>query len=203
MKATPLTRPSLLVRIRNNGDQQAWNEFVEIYAPLIHAFGMKRGFQDADAADLAQDVISTVVRTIGRFEYERGRGSFRGWLYTVTLNRIRRLATLKKRQPNGTGDSGVHAVLSQEPERQSEDEWNRRHRQRLFHWAADQARANVKKTTWEAFWRTAVLNRPPADVATELGVTVGTVYLAKTRMIARIRDYVSQIESPLERPDTP
>lgn len=195
MTSTPLTRPSLLIRLRNHHDHGAWCEFVEIYVPLIHGFAMRRGWQDSDAADLAQDVLSRVASTIERFDYEPKRGSFRSWLFTVTLNRMRRLATLAKRQPAGSGDSGIHASLAETAAvTEDEEEWNRQHQMRLFHWAAEQAKREVKSTTWEAFWQTAVQQKSPAQVALDLAISVGTVYVSKNRMIARIREKIEQVE---------
>src|SRR5436309_1969714 len=89
MGDSPITRPSLLVRIRDTRNDQAWSQFVEVYAPLIYGFARKHGLQDADAADLTQDVLRVVASTIGGLEYDRQRGSFRGWLVTVVRNKLR------------------------------------------------------------------------------------------------------------------
>src|SRR5205085_2607216 len=86
MASTPATRPSLLVRLRDAGDGPAWSQFVDLYGPLIFAFGRRRGLQDADAADLAQDVLARVCQAVRTLEYDPARGSFRSWLYTVTRN---------------------------------------------------------------------------------------------------------------------
>ncbi|MCA9212926.1 MAG: sigma-70 family RNA polymerase sigma factor, partial [Planctomycetales bacterium] len=133
MPNSPLTRSSLLIRVRNSSDANAWTEFVEIYAPLVHAYGMKKGLQDADAADLAQDVLTSVAKAMPSFDYARDRGSFRGWLFTITLNRLRRMATQKQRQVVGSGESNVHEVLLQHPDAPAdEDAWNREHKNKLF-----------------------------------------------------------------------
>ena len=83
MGDTPKTRLSLLVRIRDSQDDLAWSEFVDVYAPLIHGFACKQGLQDADAADLTQDVLRAVARAIKRLDYDAERGTFRGWLFTA------------------------------------------------------------------------------------------------------------------------
>ena len=88
MTEFPTTRPSLLVRIRRRDDQNAWAEFVEIYVPLIHAYARRRGLQEADAANLTQDELGAVMKNADRFEYDPSRGRFRGWLLTITRNRI-------------------------------------------------------------------------------------------------------------------
>ena len=86
LSTAPITRPSLLVRIRDTGDAEAWHQFVELYAPVIHGFYRKRGLQDADAADLTQAVLQTVSMEAVRLEYDPARGSFRSWLFTIAHN---------------------------------------------------------------------------------------------------------------------
>src|SRR5687768_4041800 len=89
MALAPPTRPSLLVRLGDPRDGQAWAEFVDVYAPLVYGHARKHGLQDADAADLTQDVLRAVSGSVGRLEYNPERGSFRGWLFTVVRNKLR------------------------------------------------------------------------------------------------------------------
>src|SRR5262245_66053215 len=103
--SSSVTRASLLIRIRDPQDRLAWGEFVALYAPLIHAYGMRRGLQDADAADLVQEVLRHVNRSALQFEYDRSKGSFRGWLVTVARNEIRKLANRRGTQAAGSGDT--------------------------------------------------------------------------------------------------
>ena len=85
---SPLTRASLLVQIRDGANHAAWQEFVQLYGPVVYGFARKRGLQDADAADLMQDVLRSVSAAIGRLDYDRKQGTFRGWLFTITRNKI-------------------------------------------------------------------------------------------------------------------
>src|SRR5687768_14573032 len=103
MSSSPHTRPSLLIRIRDARDTIAWSEFIEIYAPLIHAYARTRGLQDADAADVIQEVLQAVSNHAERFNYEPSRGSFRGWLFRITLNKLRDLVTRRKTHAVGSG----------------------------------------------------------------------------------------------------
>ncbi len=98
MATGPVTRPSLLVRIRDLADQKAWEQFVELYARLVYGFARKRGLQEADASDLTQEVLRAVAAAATRLEYDPGLGSFRAWLYTVTCNKFRGRS---KRSPGG------------------------------------------------------------------------------------------------------
>jgi RNA polymerase sigma factor (sigma-70 family) len=87
---SPLTRVSLLVRLRDGSNHVAWREFMQIYGPVVYGFARSRGLQDADAADLMQEVMRSVIGAMGRFDYDRNQGTFRGWLFTVTRNKIGR-----------------------------------------------------------------------------------------------------------------
>src|SRR5258708_6647580 len=107
MTAPPLTRASLLVRLRDPNDADAWKEFVRLYAAVIYGFARKRGLQDADAADLMQEVLRSVSGAVGRLNYDPGKGTFRGWLYAITRNKLNTFLTRQKRQVLGTGESGM------------------------------------------------------------------------------------------------
>src|SRR5437764_15234745 len=96
MNPSPHTRPSLLVRLRDTADHEAWRQLVELYAPLVYRFLRRRGLQDADAADLTQEVLRSVASAIDSFEYDPRRGSFRGWLFTVARNKLH--SFLKRQQ---------------------------------------------------------------------------------------------------------
>ncbi len=191
MSESPETRLSLLVRIRDVRDEEAWAEFVEIYAPLVYRLARKDGLQDADAADVTQDVLRAVVGAAGQFVYDPGRGTFRGWLFTVARNRLRRFAAERRRRAAG-GSAGE--VLDAQPAPEEQAHWEREYEQRLFEWAAAKVRDRFREATWEAFWRTAVQGQEPAAVAKALGVSVGAVYIAKNRVLARIKQEVLRLE---------
>ena len=194
MSDSPVTRPSLLIRIRDARDQEAWAQFVEIYAPLIYGFARKHGVQDADAADLAQEVLRAVLRGAGRLEYDRKRGSFRGWLFTVVRNKLRTFLSRRKNPGRGTGDTGAHELLKQQPapEEDAEALWSQEYERRLFTWAAHQVRGQVQESTWQAFWQTAVDGKSGKEVAKSLGMTVAAVYLCKSRVMAKLKEQIRQ-----------
>src|ERR1700680_1695997 len=107
MQESPATRASLLVRLRDGGDVGAWQEFVHLYAPTIYGFARKRGLQDADAADLMQEVLRAVAGSAERLHYNPERGTFRGFLYTVTRNKLYNFLDGQRRQVRGSGSSGA------------------------------------------------------------------------------------------------
>jgi RNA polymerase sigma factor (sigma-70 family) len=188
------TRPSLLVRLKDAGDGDAWRQFVQLYAPLIYRYARNHRLQDADAADLTQEVLRAVHRGIEKLEYASQMGSFRGWLFTLAHHRLCDFLTRRQRQAQGTGDTTANEVLQEIPAPQ-EDVWNREYEQRLFAWAAEQARGEFKEATWQAFWRTAVDGQAASQVAKSLGISAGAVYIARSRVQARLKQIVQQVEN--------
>lgn len=196
MTESHVTQPSLLVRVRDARNQKAWCEFVEIYSPLVYGFARKHGLQDADAVDVTQEVLGAVARSIGRLDYQAERGSFRGWLFTIVRNELRDWFAKQRSAVIGIGD-----LTSASPENErlaSDDElskqWELEHEQRLFAWAAERVRTEVQETTWQAFWKTTVENQSGKDVANELSMTIAAVYLAKSRVMARLKELVKEAE---------
>jgi RNA polymerase sigma factor (sigma-70 family) len=192
----PATSASLLLRIRDRGDHAAWSRFVEVYQPLIHGFARKHGLQEADAADLAQEVLRAVARSVGRLDYDPRRGTFRGWLFTVVRNQLRDFRDRQRRQVAGSGNSGVQQLLNEQPTPPGgpEEDWDREYERRLFTWAAEQVRPTVQPATWQAFWLTAVEGKSGQEVAQALGLSVAAVYLAKSRVMARLKEEIRQLQ---------
>jgi RNA polymerase sigma factor (sigma-70 family) len=190
----PVTQPSLLVRLRDGGDERAWSQFVDIYAPLIYDFARRRGLQDAVAADLTQEALAAVAQCMRRFEYDPNRGSFKGWLFTVVSNKFRTLRDRLYRQEQGSGKTTSQKLLQGVPAADEADQWERECQQRLFTWAAGEVRVAVAEKTWQAFWQTSVLGIRPQDAARELNLSVAAVYMAKSRVTARLKELIQQIQ---------
>ena len=194
MIESPPTRASLLIRLRDPQDQEAWRQFIEVYSALIYGFARKRGLQDADAADLMQEVLRSVSGAMGRLNYDPGRGSFRGWLYTITRNKLSTFLTRQKRQVQGTGESGMQERLAEEAVPDEDALWDQEYERRLFEWAAERVRNTSGESVWQAFWQTAVEGKSPKDVARGLGMSVGAVYVAKSRTLAQVREQIQQFQ---------
>ena len=193
MQESPATRASLLVRLRDGDNTQAWHEFVHLYAPVIYRFGRKRGLQDADAADLMQDVLRSVSSSMPRLEYDPDRGSFRGWLFTVTRNKIFNFLDGRRRRVQGSGDSRVQHALEQQADGDSVADWEAGYRQALAAQAMQRVKREFQAATWDAFTQTSIDGRPPAEVAKKVGLSVGAVYVAKSRVISRLRQEIERI----------
>src|SRR5947209_9941369 len=172
----PATRASLLVRLRDPLDGAAWGRFVDLYAPLIYGYLRKQGLQDADAADLCQEVLAAVAGAVGRLEYDPARGAFRNWLFTVVRRKLADWRDAQRHRACASGDSATQQLLEQnpapgDPATEWEAEWERR----VFAWACDQVRRDVSDATWQAFWRTAFQGQPGKQVAADLGLSVAAV----------------------------
>jgi RNA polymerase sigma factor (sigma-70 family) len=193
MTSDPPTRPTLLFRIRDARDQEAWGRFIDLYAPLVYGFLRKRGLQDADAADLTQDVLRQVSVAVKSLEYDANRGSFRSWLFTVVQNRLTDHWRKEGIREHGAGDTNAHQQLKELPQPDGLDanaEWEADYERQLFHYAAEIVKQDFTPTTWQAFWLTAVDGISGRDVADKLGMSVAAVYLAKGRVMARLKDQV-------------
>jgi RNA polymerase sigma-70 factor (ECF subfamily) len=195
MNAAPSTRYSLLVRVQDPHDHAAWLEFVAIYEPLVYGLARRRGLQDADARDLCQDVFRAVAKAVHGWKPDPARGSFRGWLFRIAQNLLVNFLRRERRQPCASGDSDVQRLLDAQPA--SGDEYARliefEYRRRQFEVAARQIEAEFTPATWQAFWQTAIESQPIVRVAETLGISQGAVYIARSRVLARLRARVQQI----------
>jgi RNA polymerase sigma-70 factor (ECF subfamily) len=196
MEQTPATRPSLLVRLRGPRDEQAWAEFSAIYAPLVDSLARQKGLQEADAADLVQEVLRTVAAAIERQMFDPARGSFRAWLFRIARNLMVNFLISQRRQPRGSGDTDMQQLLEAWPAQDAEDSalFDAEYKRQLLYWAAEQLRGEFTERNWQAFWQTGVEGRSAREVAAALGTTVGTVYHYKSRVMARLRRKIEEVQ---------
>jgi RNA polymerase sigma factor (sigma-70 family) len=190
----PTTNASLVLRLRDPSDEAAWLEFVQIYEPMIYGLVRRKGFQDADASELTQDVMLVVMRAVKRWEPDRQRGSFRGWLFTIARRLMINFLASPARRFSGSGRTSVLERLLEQPERNEAESqlFDLELKRRLFEWAAKGIKERVEPSTWEAFWQTAVLAMPTKVVAHELGLQPGAVYVAKSRVMHQLRAAVER-----------
>lgn len=186
--------------MRDARNQQAWTEFLEIYEPLIGRLVRRRGLKSADAAEVTQEVLVAVSGAINRWEANPDRGSFRGWLATITRNLVVNFLIRQSRHPRGNGDTAFRQWLEEQPAPEGELSalFDLERKRQTFRWASDQIRSEFRESTWKAFWMTAVENGDVGTVARELGVTVGVVYVSRSRVMKRLREVAEQVQT-LER----
>jgi RNA polymerase sigma factor (sigma-70 family) len=191
----PLTRVSLLVQIRDSKNEAAWQEFIKLYGPMVFGFARKRGLQDADAADLMQDVLRSVSSAIGRLDYDRSQGTFRGWLFTITRNKVYNFLSARRVRPQGSGDTTTNKLLNEQPAGEDgSDAWEIEYQRRIASMAMDRVKSEFQETTWQAFRLTAVDGLSAADASKQTGLSTGAVYVAKSRVLARLKQEVESIQ---------
>ena len=177
------TPASLLERLRDSFDADAWARFVELYTPLIYSWGRRVGLQDQDAVDLVQDVFATLIQVLPTFTYDQHK-SFRRWLRTVALNRWRNTRKQwNEKMPRELGNAVAELALPDDVEAF----WEAEYRQHLVRRALAVMHADFEERTWKACWEIVVSGRAAAEVAEELGMTIGAVYAAKLRVLDRLR----------------
>jgi RNA polymerase sigma factor (sigma-70 family) len=191
MAQLPVTRVTLLARLKRFEDDSAWSEFLSLYGPAVYAYLRKRGLQEADAVDVTQEVFRSVAGSMNQFEYQPHRGSFRAWLFTIVA---RHLSKFRHRSARATPPEQVDwdsVVDQQDPEADWELSWQRR----LFEVALQRVQTQVSEATFQAFTLTAVDGRSGEDVAEQLGITRAAVYLARGRVMARLQSIVTELEA--------
>lgn len=184
---------SLLDKLVNH-DSEAWKRLVRLYYPLVRTWCQRGGLQAEDAADVAQEVFRALATGVERFRREGGQNSFRGWLYGITQRQLWAYWRRQKKQPAGAGGSEALARFAEMPDEESylssvaSSALAPDDRRELLRRAMELLRDGVAERTWQAFWRTAVEGHAPADIAADLGMSVNAVYVAKARMLSRLRE---------------
>lgn len=176
------TPPSLLERIRNPGEDQAWERFVALYTPFIFSLARKAGADREAASDLVQDVFLLLSQKMADFQYDAQR-SFRAWLRTVVLNRLREIARRRTLPIVLVAD---HFDLEDAANFESMEEAE--YRRHLISRALEIMQREFAPTTWKACWEHLVSGRTAFDVGVELGISEGAVYVAKCRVLQRLRE---------------
>src|ERR1043165_1002228 len=180
MHTTPV---SLLERVRRPDEHQAWVRFVDMYTPLLYYWACKMDMQESDAADLVQEVFTILVAKLPEFVYDRHK-SFRGWLRTILHNKWRDRQSRRAAEPPMQGGS---ALLDQAGPEPTDAFWEVEYREQLVGRALELMKNEFQPATWRACWEVVVSGRSAAEVAAELGITVDSVYAAKSRVLRRLR----------------
>jgi RNA polymerase sigma-70 factor, ECF subfamily len=196
MSSVPQTQASLIARIASAEDAQAWDEFLRLYQPVVYRLACRQGCQHADAEELVQEVMLAIARNVENWDPDPSRGRFRHWLFRIARNQIINHLSRRKNRTWRTGQPETQALLEQvaDPVGALSSLLEIEYRRSLFQHAARLVQTVVKPRTWNAFWLSAVENVPMQDVAQRLEMSVGSVYIARTRVVARLREEVRRIE---------
>ena len=195
MTEIPKTRVSLILRLHHAADAEAWQEFVEIYQPLVFRLALKKGLQPADARDLTQEVLLRVAKAVNQWNPNPDQGTFRGWISRITRNMVIDFFRSRQRLPVTSDETSIFKLVHSTPQ-SSEDTglFDFEQERQIFAWAAEKIRPAFNDTTWQAFWLTAVDQKKPEQVAGDLGISRGAVYIAKSRVMARLKETIAHTQ---------
>lgn len=192
--SVPETRTSLLLRIRDPRDRQAWNEFSSLYRPVVCRLARHHGMQPADAEDLAQQVLIAISKAIDGFDRHSGEAKFRTWLKTIARRAIINAITRGTRD-RAIGGSAIMQWLEQQPVADEQTQTLMiQYRREIFLAAAAQIRDEFQRDTWQAFWRSVVLGEEIDHVADSLDRTRGSIYTSRSRVMKRLKDKVQELD---------
>ncbi len=196
MSSPPETRPSLIRRLGDTEDANAWEEFFAIYGPLVYRFARRKGFQHADAENIVQDVMVAVGKAVDSWEPNPRRGRFRTWLFRIARNLMINFLVRPKYQLKGSGDTRVMKWIEEQPDCSLEETeaFEHEYRKEVFRWAASRVKQSVSQNHWNAFWLSSVEGLPIAELATKLGISVGAIYIARSRIIVKIKEQVARFD---------
>lgn len=176
------TSTSLLARLRTGDETQAWSRFVSLYTPVLFYWARRQGVPASDTADLVQEVFAVLVDKMPSFQYDRNR-SFGVWLRTITANKGRDYFRRKKTRPSAASN-----LPDAEGPDQSEAFTEAEYHQMLARRALEIMQDEFEPNTWKSCWESVVAGKPAAQIAAELGISVNAVYVAKGRVLRRLRE---------------
>ncbi len=189
----PETRHSLIVRLRDQRNNLAWTEFVCAYEPFLMRLVQKQGTPERHVADVSQQLLIAIAKSVDGWQADGKDASFRRWLGCVARNVVIKFMTRERKQITGQGGSDFLTLLEDVTDASVSAEQIKQYEQELILWAAEQVRSEFRENSWHAFWETQVEGRSVADVAAELGVKTGAVYMSRSRVFARIRNRIEEV----------
>lgn len=190
----PETKISLILRLADRDDHEAWQHFETVYRPVVYKTARGKGLQDADAEDVVQQVMASVARALEKRPHDKQRAKFRTWLYRVTHNAI--INAIQRRKPDrGAGDTHVLDQLKQVPLSMAESQMmDSAYQRSVFQWAAERIKAEFQEDTWQAFWITMVDNVSCEAAAEQLGKQIGSIYAARSRVVRRLKQKIQEFD---------
>ena len=192
----PETRASLILRLRNAEDMSAWEEFTEIYEPVVFRVARRRGLQAADAENLVQEVLLSVAQSVSRWVERDDRGSFHAWLLRIAHNEaVDMLSQRATRSPGKDGEQGQKLLDATSVRNDISSLIEREYERELFRMAAERVQQVVSPQTWQAFRLTEVEGQSVQQAAATLGTSTGHIYVSRSRVMARIKEFVQEYEA--------
>ncbi len=194
------TSLSLLQRLADNSDDQAWGEFCRLYQPLLRAWIDRYGIQDCDADDIAQETLLALVADIRRFQHPGHSGAFRGWIRAILVNRLRVSWRKRRNTPSvpGTNDFWERLDELEDPDSSLSHLWNTEHDRHVLGRLLERVAPRFAEDTYGIFRRYVLESVSAAQVAAEWGVTVNAVFIAKSRVLRALRQEIALVLGPQE-----
>jgi RNA polymerase sigma-70 factor (ECF subfamily) len=189
------TRVSLLERVRDPSNAAAWSEFVTTYEPLLTAYVRKRGVPPEDAADIVQMVLTRLITALAKFHLDHERGRFRSWLWQITHSTLtdwHRRHAVRARAEQEWGEQQEQFASAQ-----PDEDWDRLYRQRVLEVVLKSVSETAQPASWACFKGRVLEDRPAADIAAELGISVNAVYINASRLLARVREACAEYAESL------
>lgn len=190
----PETRHSLIVRLKGDDNERGWVDFVTVYEPFLRHLVTRLGVPPRHTEDVVQQVLLAIVRSVDGWTDDGKAASFRRWVATVARNIVIKFMGRERKHPGGYGGSDLIELLEQLPATPDAEQTNQ-YEHELIVWAAEQVRGEFIDTSWTAFWATVIDGQSVRDVAAELGISRGSIYMSRSRIMARIRKKVDEVLS--------
>lgn len=181
-----------LIGAAKNRDPDAWQSLVTIYGPTVFGWCKRSGLSDDLAADIVQDVWASIGQKLDQFRKIPNQGSFRGWLWTITRNKIHDWFRKHGESAVAEGGTNAHLRFQHVPE-QEPDDFSRDSAPGQLQRVLQRVRPDFEETTWQAFWQLVAEGKAARDVATTLGMTPNAVHQARFRVLKRLRQELTAL----------
>lgn len=191
---SPETRLSLLKRLQNGQDEPAWDEFHAIYRPVLARMVAAAGLPPSDQQDVVQEIWIKIYRAIDRYEHRSHPFAFRGWLSKLAKNTAVNYLTRKTPRRTESLREGLPVTDRNSTKQSLQEQWDREYERQVLEWAALRVASRVSKSAFDGFWRTVVEGESVEAVAKELGVTAGSLYVSRGRIMATLKREVESRE---------
>ena len=174
-------------------DPDSWSRLVTTFGPIVYRWCRASGVGESDAPDLVQNVFASVARGIGSFERQKEQGSFRAWLATITRNQVRDHFRRQAHREAAVGGSGAWQQLQEQPDELDSTICPDLVRSAVIRRVLESVRNEFEASTWNAFWLSAVDGKTAAEVSSEVGISVASVYQSKSRVLRRLRQRLAEL----------
>ncbi|MEZ6058811.1 MAG: sigma-70 family RNA polymerase sigma factor [Planctomycetaceae bacterium] len=188
----PETRLSLIVRLKDQHNELAWRDFMDAYEPFLNRLAARQGVPERHVPDVVQQVLLAIAKSVDGWNDDGRPESFRRWLATVSRNVVIKFMTRERRQAGGRGGTELVDLLRNVPAEPDEQQVQR-YEHELIVWAAEQVRSEFLESSWKAFWATVIEGRSVSEVAAELNLSPGSIYMSRSRIMAKIRTKVDEV----------